>query len=60
MKKFIEAAVFIASIIIGIYLICFLGKPAHYSEYIIDEKEFEDIVAERGQALSLLYSLNFD
>ena len=60
MKKFIEAAVFIASIIIGIYLICFLGKPAHYSEYIIDEKEFEDIVAERGQALSLLDALNFD
>lgn len=60
MKKFIEATVFIVSIIIGIYLICFSGKPAHYSEYIINEEEFEDIVAKRGQALSLLDSLNFD
>ena len=60
MKKFIETAVFIASIIIGIYLICFFGKPAHYSEYIINEEEFEYIIAERGQALSLLDSLNFD
>ncbi|MCM1267665.1 MAG: CotH kinase family protein [Bacteroidales bacterium] len=60
MKKFIETAVFLVSIIAGIYLICFLGKPAHYSEYIIDEETFEDIVAERGQALSLLDALNFD
>lgn len=60
MKKFIETAVFIASIIIGIYLIYFLGKPAHYSECIINEEEFENIVAGRGQALSLLDALNFD
>ncbi len=59
MKKFVETAVFIASII-GIYLTCFSGKPMHYSEYIINEKEFEDIVAERGQVLSLLDALNFD
>ncbi len=59
MKKFVETAVFVVSII-GIYLTCFSGKPMHYSEYIIDEEEFEDIVAERGQALSLLDALNFD
>ena len=60
MKKFIETVVFIASVIIGIYLICFCNNTVHYSAYIIDQKEFESIIKERTEGFPLLDALCFD
>lgn len=60
MKRFIETTVLIISVITGIYLTCFSGNPVRYSECMIDEKEFEAIIAGRTQNIDLLDALNFN
>lgn len=60
MKKLIGTVVFIASIIMGIYLICFCNNTAHYSACIMDQKEFEAVIKDRTEVFSLLDALHFD
>ena len=59
MKKYIGIAVFIASVIAGIYLVCFCNNTVHYSGYIIDQKEFEALIKERTEVFPLLDALIF-
>lgn len=60
MKRNIRTVIFIVSVIIGIYLICFCNDTVHYSACIIDQKEFEAIVKDRTEVFPLLDSLTFD
>lgn len=60
MKKFVEGAVLIVSMIIGICLIFLVEDSVHYSECIIDKKEFEAIIAKRTEVPRLLDALDFD
>lgn len=60
MKKFIRTVVFIASVIMGVYLLCFNQNTVRYSAYIIDQKELEAVMQGRAEVFSLLEALYFN
>lgn len=60
MKKIVGSIVLAVSVVIGIYLVCFLGNPVKYEECIVSEEQFENIMAERIETECLLDALIFD
>ena len=60
MKKTAGIAVLIISVFMGIYLTCFLGNPIRYSECIVNEEQYEKIIAEREEVPALLSGVVFD
>lgn len=60
MKKTARIAVLIISVFMGIYLTCFLGNPIRYSECIVNEEQYEKIIAERDEVPALLSGVVFD
>lgn len=60
MRKKIGISILVVSVMAGIYLTCFWGRPARYSQCIVDNEQFEDIMTGREKADDLLDALNFN
>lgn len=60
MKKTLSIAILLISMFLGIYLSCFMGNPIRYSECIVNEEQYEKIIAERGEVPALLSGVFFD
>lgn len=60
MRKSIGIVVLVASVLFGMYLTCFLGDCIHYSQCIVSEEQFADIIAVRTETEGLLTALIFD
>ncbi|MCM1183978.1 MAG: CotH kinase family protein [Roseburia sp.] len=59
-KNAIAAVVLAASIIMAVYLTCFRDNPQRYSQHLISEERYTDIIAARSREEGLLEELIFD
>ena len=60
MKKISGIGVLFASVLMIIYLTCFLGNPVHYSQCLTDYGQFVAIIQVRTKSEELLDALIFD
>lgn len=60
MKERLRVVVLAISIIAGIYLVFILGFSVRYSEYVVNEQQFNNIISGRTEDTDLLCTLSFN